>query len=310
MELHLIDCASPPGPAPLHQQPHYARALRALGVIVLTLRAAQDGETLAQVQVVRRRIGPLTLNWMPRGPIWRSNLPPASHPAILAALSQALPGGMWFANAASVVDADLLAAQGFRTLRSGQILAELDLCPPQSTRLATQHGKWRNRLRHAQSQNLKILETAFDPQRHRILLEQEAMQQHARHYRALPLQFTLAYAAQNPGTVWVWSAHHKGQRIAYLLILTHGDTATYHIGWTGPAGRQASAHTLLLWNAANALADRGITRLDLGPADVTRSPGLARFKLGSGAFARRLGPSMLAWPCAARLFPKRHKHTA
>jgi len=45
-------------------------------------------------------------------------------------------------------------------------------------------------------------------------------------------------------------------------------------------------------------------------ADPTHAPGLARFKLGSGALAQRLGPSMLALPRIPPLFPKRHKRAA
>ena len=310
MDLYISDPSPPPGMAPLHQQPHYARALTAMGVVVQTLRATQDGQPRAQAQVVRRRLGPLTLTWMPRGPIWAPDLPAADRDAFLGALRHALPGGLWLANASSAAEASHLASHGYRALIPGQTLAELDLRPPMPMRLAALHGKWRNRLRHAQGAGLTLHETAFDPTRHHSLLTQEAAQQRARRYRALPPAFTLAYAAQNPGAAQVWSAEHKGQHVAHLLILTHGDTATYHIGWTGPEGRRLSAHTLLLWQAANTLAERGIARLDLGPADTTLSPGLARFKLGSGALAQRLGPSMLALPGVTPLFPKRHNHAA
>lgn len=310
MDLYLSNPSPPPGMAPLHQQPHYARALTAMGVAVQTLRATQDGQPRAQAQVVRRRLGPLTLTWMPRGPIWAPDLPAADRDAFLSALRHALPGDLWLANASSAAEASHLACHGYRALIPGQTLAELDLRLPMPMRLAALHGKWRNRLRHAQGAGLTLHETAFDPTRHHSLLTQEAAQQRARRYRALPPAFTLAYAAQNPGAAQVWSAEHKGQHLAHLLILTHGDTATYHIGWTGPEGRRLSAHTLLLWQAANTLAERGIARLDLGPADTTLSPGLARFKLGSGALAQRLGPSMLALPRVTPLFPKRHNHAA
>lgn len=310
MDLYLCDPSPPPGMAPLHQQPHYARALRALGVTVETIRATHGGKSIAQAQVVHRRLGPLSFTWMPRGPIWASDLPGPDRDAFLRALPQTLPGGVWLANAASADEANCLACHGYRALIPGQTLANLDLRPPRAARLAAQHGKWRNRLRHAQGAGLVLHESAFDPATHRDLLSQEVAQQRARRYRALPAAFTLAYAAQNPGAARIWSAQHCGQHVAHLLILTHGDTATYHIGWTGPEGRRRSAHTLLLWQAANALADRGIARLDLGPADTTHAPGLARFKLGSGALAQRLGPSMLALPRVTPLFPKRHNHAA
>ncbi|MBC7181644.1 MAG: hypothetical protein H5U14_16380, partial [Roseovarius sp.] len=55
MDLYISDPSPPPGMAPLHQQPHYARVLTAMGVVVQTLRATQDGQPRAQAQVVRRR---------------------------------------------------------------------------------------------------------------------------------------------------------------------------------------------------------------------------------------------------------------
>ncbi|MEY8843073.1 GNAT family N-acetyltransferase, partial [Cribrihabitans sp. XS_ASV171] len=80
------------------------------------------------------------------------------------------------------------------------------------------------------------------------------------------------------------------------LILIHGQSATYHVAHTTQQGRATSAHNLLLWEAATWLAARGLTRLDLGPVETEHSPGLARFKLGTGARARALGGTWLLWP--------------
>ena len=57
-----------------------------------------------------------------------------------------------------------------------------------------------------------------------------------------------------------------------------------------------SAHNLLMWRAALWLARQGHRRLDLGPIDTANAPGLARFKLGIGAHARRLGGTWGWWP--------------
>jgi lipid II:glycine glycyltransferase (peptidoglycan interpeptide bridge formation enzyme) len=89
------------------------------------------------------------------------------------------------------------------------------------------------------------------------------------------------------------TAAEAGTPIAFMLILLHGDTATYHIGWTGPRGRAVGAHNLLLWDASCTLAARGYIRLDLGRTDPLRTPGIARFKLGAGAAPRDLGPTRL-----------------
>ena len=78
-----------------------------------------------------------------------------------------------------------------------------------------------------------------------------------------------------------------------MLFLKHGTGATYHVGWTSDAGRKASAHNLILATAATRLAETGVTRLDLGTIDTENAPGLARFKLGSGAKPARTGGTWL-----------------
>jgi lipid II:glycine glycyltransferase (peptidoglycan interpeptide bridge formation enzyme) len=79
-----------------------------------------------------------------------------------------------------------------------------------------------------------------------------------------------------------------------MLFLRHGTTATYHIGWTSRDGRAASAHNLILWDACARLAARGVRQLDLGIIDTETAPGLARFKLGTGAQPVRTGGTWLS----------------
>jgi hypothetical protein len=51
----------------------------------------------------------------------------------------------------------------------------------------------------------------------------------------------------------------------------------------------------MLWHAALLLRGRGVTRIDLGPVDAG-NPGLAGFKLGTGARLVNLGPTGLVLP--------------
>ena len=55
-------------------------------------------------------------------------------------------------------------------------------------------------------------------------------------------------------------------------------------------------HRLLLLRAAEALGAEGVRWLDLGSVDSERAPGLARFKLGTGAELRPLGATCLVLP--------------
>lgn len=81
-----------------------------------------------------------------------------------------------------------------------------------------------------------------------------------------------------------------------MLFICHGPVATYHIGWTSDEGRRAEAHRQILVHAIDWLAHRGIQRLDLGTLDTEHAPGLARFKLGTGARPVALDGTWLKLP--------------
>jgi len=300
----------PPGPAALQQTPQYARALTAMGAQVQGITGRVDDGIAAQALVVRRRMGPITLNWLPRGPIWRPDQSSQQRDTFLSCMTGVMSGGgLWIGNADSDSAAAELASHGFRPLIAPQSVAQLDLRAPIKERQAAQHGKWRNRLRHAEAAGLVISEREFDPARDAAFLRREAAQRRTRGYRALPLGFCRAFARQNPGAARIWSAHRADELAAQMLILHHGTTATYHIGWSGALGRKTSAHNLLLWEAQNWLSARGVARLDLGPIEAANAPGLARFKLGSGATLCALGPTMIRFSRPA-LFQKRHSAAA
>jgi hypothetical protein len=70
--------------------------------------------------------------------------------------------------------------------------------------------------------------------------------------------------------------------VAAILILHHGTSATYQIGWCDAEGRRAGAHNLLLFRAIARLQERGITDLDLGGVEDDSAKGVSDFKDGLG----------------------------
>ncbi|MGK7755010.1 GNAT family N-acetyltransferase [Roseovarius sp. C03] len=281
----------PPGPCALQQHPRYGAAMRAIGADVAWLALTEGSGTLGTAQILRRRIGPVRLTWLPRGPV----LAPGTEPR---AAMLPLPGPS-LVHPDTTEIARLYQSHGYRALLTPAHVAELNLTPGPATLLAGLHGKWRNRLRAAQAGPLRTHHRPFDPDRDTDLLILDQHQQRARGYRALPPGFTCAFAATHRQASRLFIAHDRAGMLAYLLFLLHGSTATYHIGWAAPAARRANAHTLLLWQAITYLHGRGFTRLDLGTLDTEAAPGLARFKLRTGATARPLGPTLL------RLLPHR-----
>jgi lipid II:glycine glycyltransferase (peptidoglycan interpeptide bridge formation enzyme) len=117
------------------------------------------------------------------------------------------------------------------------------------------------------------------------LIQAEAAQRRERRYLSLPSGFVSAFQSANrkpSQALLTLAAELKHQSCAGMLFLVHGSTATYHLGWADDAGREHSAHNLLLWQACSLLAERGVQQLDLGGVNTQSNPGLARFKLGAG----------------------------
>lgn len=105
---------------------------------------------------------------------------------------------------------------------------------------------------------------------------------------------TRTWAQLHPDRTLLFTAIDHTTPVAALLILHHGNRATYHIGVTTEQGRQSSAHNLLMWSAMRHMSDRGCHFLELGRTDI--NPGLTRFKLGTGAQPRILGGTWLWYP--------------
>lgn len=167
-----------------------------------------------------------------------------------------------------------------------------DLCPDPPGNLRTRMaGKWRNGL--ALAERAGLAPRATDCAVLGPLLRAEGLQRSMRRYRALPAAFTLAL----PGSALrLWEWRKDGQLQAAMAFVRHGRSASYHLGWASPVARLAGVHRLMLVRAAEALQTEGVCWLDLGSVNTDAAPGLARFKLGSGAALRPLGATLLVLP--------------
>ncbi|MDC0656950.1 GNAT family N-acetyltransferase [Leisingera sp. SS27] len=274
-----------PQPRALQQAPEFARALMACG---------QEPLTLEGTLVLRRRFpGGLRLAMVNRADL--------TDPTPLLAALRA--GG--FARTPLILSpespAPHLARLGAVPLATPAHAALWDLTGEPDQRRAALHQKWRNRLKHGEAQNLRLARQNLPHDVRHWLFRADAAQQTRRGYRSWPIGLTLAYARENKGQAKLFQAFEGKEPIAAILILTHGSTATYHIAHTTARGKQLSAHPLLLWEAANWLAAKGICRLDLGLINSEDAAGLARFKLGTGARLHRLGGTWGLWPPLGRL---------
>ena len=246
-------------PVPLQQSPEFARALAAYGADV-----AQTAPV-----VLRRALGPL-------GHIAFAS---RAHPQDVASTDIRLLNG-------ETPCPEPYRALGFRQIITPVHIAEWNLCAPDLR--AGLHGKWRNRLLKGEASGLRLRIAPWDGSAHWLLDRAQTMAR-ARKYRCYPTALLSAYAQLNPDRALIIEAYDRGTPVAACLVLRHGVCATYHCAWSSATGHALNAPRVVLWHAATHLAKRGHTILDLGTVETDHAPGLARFKLGTGATLRALG---------------------
>jgi hypothetical protein len=264
-----VEC---PSFLPLQQSPAYAVTLAALGARTRWLDLG-CGRALA----IER--GPLRL--VMRGPVFGPGTPEADQRMALRALAR-------WSGIVIVTPEDRVAGRGLIPIMTPMHHAVWTLGPDLRAGMA---GKWRNTLSGAERAGLNVVR-GTDATLDRLIAA-EGLQRHQRRYRAVPERFTRALPAASL-RIWEWQA--GGKMAAAMAFIRHGTTASYHLAWGSELSRKAGAHALMLTRAAEALAAEGVRWLDLGAVDSERAPGLAMFKLGTGADLRRLGPTLLVLP--------------
>jgi hypothetical protein len=272
-----------PAQAPCAQSPGLARALAALGTEAAPLVFRDGARTVGHALVIRR--GPRQL--VSRGPVWATGTGAGERRAALGALRRTAPG-LTVMNAEGDDPAPRRA--GFLRLLTGATVADWALDAGAQAMREGLHQKWRNRLKAGEAAGWTVTRRPMPADPGHWLLTRDAGQAQARGYRGWPPGLVAAWARANPGTAWLWTAAQgRGDPAAGVLVLRHGERATWQTAWAGEAARAGHAMPLLLWRAAEWLAGQGVRSLDLGTIDTVQAAGLARFKLGTGAVARRLG---------------------
>ena len=277
-------------PVPLQQSDAWATALAATGRRV-TRRNLDGFGHLLVADVPLWRLGPISVG--SRGPVWASDAMPTDRST---ALQRSGPRVL------NVEDPDpvVLSAAGYRQILTPASIAELPLWPDDGLQIAQCNGKWRNALTQARRKGIDPRPVPADRDLLDWLLHRDAGQQRQKGYRGLPAHFVRSLVAAAPHESRIWIAGPRVAPLAAMLILRHGLSATYLLGWSGRAGRAASAHHAILMAAATRLGVQGCRSLDLGLIDTVNAPGLARFKIGSGARVRTLGGTWLRLPGLAQ----------
>lgn len=268
----MDDCRNIDGFLPFQQSAAYAVAAQALGARI-TSHDLGCGTAMA---IERGRFRTVF-----RGPVWSADVSAGDRRRALRRLAR-------WAGVTLVTPEDAVAGFGLIPLVTPLHHAIWALGPGLRSGMA---GKWRNRLLAAEAAGICIRRGGRATLDHLIAAEME--QRALRGYRALPVGFTRALP---DASLRLWEWRQAGEIAAAMAFVVAGGCATYHLGWTSKVGRGAGVHAVMLTHAAEALRDEGVRWLDLGSIDSDAAPGLARFKLGTGAQMRRLGATLLVLP--------------
>lgn len=151
--------------------------------------------------------------------------------------------------------------------------------------LAQLKSNWRGHLRQALNFNLEIEWDDTGKFLPWLIQIYEEDKQNKDYSGVSPqLLNNLALFSTNKDPMIIGKARIKRRDIAAILIICHGQSATYQIGWNSQEGRKYNAHHFLLWRAKFMLHSRGIKDLDLGGINNDEAAqGIKKFKEGTGA---------------------------
>lgn len=162
----------------------------------------------------------------------------------------------------------------------------LSLDQDQDALRAGLNGKWRNILSKSERSGLEVSEDWSGASSAHFLTTYEE-DRAAKGYDG-PSVKLLLHLLKNMlprGEAVIFNATHKDEAVAAILVLLHGSSATYQVGWTTAEGRKLGAHHQLLWRAIVRLKEKGILDLDLGGINDEGAAGVKKFKQGLGGKA-------------------------
>lgn len=266
----------------------YGEALREFGAPVTRAVVKVDGTIVALAQIHSKTyVKFITLKMAMFGPVWLGQVDDATKAATYKQLKQELKGRyptfrVFMPNSD---DAAVFKQLGMKQVVSGYSTAMIDLRQSEDTLIKNMNRMWRNyaKAETAGELEFKVHVVGQKPSQYAWILEKELEATGKKGYDTVnPLLVPKYQNHAGKETVMAFRAEADRENVAAVLMLVHGNTATYHMGWANEKAKELGAPTVLLWSAMRKLKAKGIEWFDLGGLNTKDLAGIARFKLNSG----------------------------
>jgi hypothetical protein len=250
-----------------------------------------EGHDVGVMAMQEVRLGPIHFLNLYRGPLWFDADPPEEHLKEFAALfNKAFPRRLlrrrrWLPEWPDADSAKTILSEcGFRPNAQTFETVWLDLQKSEAALRSDLDGKWRNSLNKGERSDITIVADTKGATAD-LFLHFYEIDRKLKKYRGRTANFLkeeISSAAKLREAVILWAQNKEKKPIAAILVIIHGQSATYRIGWTTDLGRAANAHNVLLWEATKRLKESGLRFFDLGGVEPVGAEGLTQFKKGMG----------------------------
>jgi hypothetical protein len=248
------------------------------------------GVDLGIVAVQEIRLGPIHFVEIHRGPLWYDTNVTLETLLEFASLLQKtfqkkfLCRFRWFPEW-PISDQALASLQkiGMKLRPQTFETVEIDLTQSVSQIRHGFHSKWRNCLRKAEVQNLSI-QVDSSARGLKSFLKAYDLYKREKKFLGPSAEFMQEeyLSAQQLKLSFLVTAYVGEQQIAGIMIMIHGKSASYRLGWNSDLGKKTNAHYVLLWAAIEHLHGLKVNKFDLGGILTKDAPELTHFKKGMG----------------------------
>jgi len=157
----------------------------------------------------------------------------------------------------------------------------IDLKQSEELLRANLKASWRRNLVKSEKKEM-LLNISNNKNDFEFLLNKHEEMMKEKNFIGSSLELIRNYYKNNKKNLFIFQAIYKNRIIASTLIVKHGLSCTYWIGWNGREGRELRANHFLFWKIILNMKKMNFLWFDLGGVNKKNTPGISRFKKGFG----------------------------